>query len=743
MNRNKKLMAKAGVTVLCAAMITNSLAASTWAATEPEKDENVYVNLNMDGSVSGVYVVNEYHLDEDTAITDYGNYTSVQNLSSDDAITLDGDKVSVSAPAGKFYYQGNLSDTTIPWDIQITYKMDGKELSAEEVAGKSGKLEIMLSVKDNKKSDDEFFDNYLVQGTVTLDTKKCSNIQADGATQANVGSDRQLLYNIMAGQEKEFTITADVTDFEMDAISFQAVPMSFAIDRDSMDLDELYDKTDEIKDAADEFDDGATDLQDGAGELLDGSNELKDGAKELSDGAGDLKSGTDQVKSGVQSLAEGASKVASGNASLSEGLSTLSSSLKKMQKGSTQLNTALTQLAGQSDTLTGGSSEVLAALQQIQNSMAAIDVGTQEMQEKTASLSQSEEMTQLLAASSQINSGITDLSTGISGVSEGLNNMQAQYDNLGELKTQNSNGAAYLRGIAQKATAAYAGLSDAQKKMVDQLGDINGVAGNLNNIATLLETNNSTYDALGNANASLAAGAGEAAAGAASLSENYQQFDAQIQTMPILIQNLMTGQMSELKTAIDTLEAEYEKLDQGIGTYTDGVNQVQKAYAQMYEAYGQVVTATEQLAGGAKKAATGSSSLAKGSQTLVSGSDSLSDGAGTLADGAGSLYDGTVELTDGVTELSDGTQDLKDGTTEFKDKTSDIDTQIEDAIDDAIAQFSGEDFTPVSFASEENTQIGLVQFAMKTNAIEIKEVETEAETEEVDNSILGKLKNLF
>ena len=54
---------------------------------------------------------------------------------------------------------------------------------------------ISLSVKDNKDSDDEFFDNYLIQGTVTLDTKKCSNIQADGVTQANVGSDRQLLYS--------------------------------------------------------------------------------------------------------------------------------------------------------------------------------------------------------------------------------------------------------------------------------------------------------------------------------------------------------------------------------------------------------------------------------------------------------------------------------------------------------------------------------------------------------------------
>lgn len=151
---------------------------------------------------------------------------------------------------------------------------------------------LSLSVKDNPDSDDEFFDNYLVQGTITLDTKKCTDIQADGATQANVGSDRQLLYNIMAGQEKEFTITAQVEDFEMDAISFQAVPMSFTIDSSSLDTSELYDKTDEIKDAAKEFDDGATDLQDGASKLKDGASELKDGVSSLKDGTDSLKDGT-------------------------------------------------------------------------------------------------------------------------------------------------------------------------------------------------------------------------------------------------------------------------------------------------------------------------------------------------------------------------------------------------------------------------------------------------------------------
>jgi putative membrane protein len=194
MNQNKKIIKKTGAAFLCAAMVANAGTASVMAV-DNRKDENVYVNLNMDGSVSGVYVVNEYNLTEKTEITDYGNYASVKNLSSDDTITLSGDKVQVEAPAGKLYYQDNLNGTKIPWNIEITYELDGQKISADELAGKDGKLKISLSVKDNKDSDDEFFDNYLIQGTVTLDTKKCSNIQADGVTQANVGSDRQLLYS--------------------------------------------------------------------------------------------------------------------------------------------------------------------------------------------------------------------------------------------------------------------------------------------------------------------------------------------------------------------------------------------------------------------------------------------------------------------------------------------------------------------------------------------------------------------
>lgn len=693
MNRNKKVLTRTGTALLCAAVVANTCMLPVMAdSAQPEKDENVYVNLNSDGSVSGIYVVNEFDMEEDADITDHGDYTTVKNLTSDEEITVSGDEVKVHAGKGKFYYQGDLETKKIPWDISIRYELDGKELSAEDLAGKSGDLKITVSVKDNVDSDDDFYDNYLVQGTVTLDTTKCSGIKADGATQANVGSDRQLLYNIMAGEEKEFTITATVEDFEMDAISFQAVPMGFDIDTDSMDKDELYDQTDELKDAADEFDDGAGKLKDGVSELQDGVSELQSGAGSMQSGAYSLKSGTGQLSSGAQTVQSGAAELASGGSKLSEGASSVSEgssavslgmkelnkNMKVMESGAGELHDALTALSDQSETLKSGSASVLAALEQMQSSLA-----------------------------------------------DGMSMVSQSSENLESLKSQNSSSADYLRGIASQATAIYGSLDGATQAMAQTLSggvDVGGIAGNLNNIAGLLEMNNSTYDAL------------EAAT-----------------------TELISGQMSELKTAVDTLTEEYKNLNAGIIQYTDGTTEVQKAYSEFYSAYGQVVKAADSLSEGAKAVAEGSSSVAEnssklaegakelksGTSTLAGGISTVDAGAGSLADGANELYSGTGELASGVSELADGTNDLKEGTEEFKDKTKDMDSDIDDKINDMVSEISGEDYVPVSFTSSRNKEIGLVQFAMKTESISVEDEEDVVEMEPTEKSFGQKLKDLF
>ena len=255
--KHQNIKMKTTAVTLCAVMAIGGAAPVYAADTAAEKDENVYVTLNDDGSVSSVYVVNEFTSDKAGTITDYGDYSSVKNLTTDDVITQNGEKITVEAPEGRFYYQGNLKTTDIPWKISIRYFLDGSEISTDDLAGKSGRLKIEMAISENKACEGNFFDNYLLQATVVLDTEKCSNITADGATTANVGKNRQLVYNLMAGQEKTIEISADVTDFEMEGITFQGVPMSFDIDTDSFDTTELKNKTKEITDAA-------TDLKDGA-----------------------------------------------------------------------------------------------------------------------------------------------------------------------------------------------------------------------------------------------------------------------------------------------------------------------------------------------------------------------------------------------------------------------------------------------------------------------------------------------
>ena len=54
-----------------------------------EKEENVYVSLAGDGSVADIYIVNMFALDSKTEIRDYGAYSSVRNLTSEEMCIRD------------------------------------------------------------------------------------------------------------------------------------------------------------------------------------------------------------------------------------------------------------------------------------------------------------------------------------------------------------------------------------------------------------------------------------------------------------------------------------------------------------------------------------------------------------------------------------------------------------------------------------------------------------------------------
>ena len=299
------------LSVLLAVLLTAAAfpPAAFAAEANTPKEEVVYINLNADGSVKEITVVNIFDLDADGQIVDYGAYESLRNMTTTDTIGYSGDTVTISAAKGKLYYEGKLSSSVMPWNISIHYYLDGKEYSAEEIAGKSGSLKITMEVTENKDCGGSFFDGYALQASFTLDTKKCSNIRANDATAANVGSDKQLTYTILPGEGADIEITADVTDFEMAPIAINGVKLQLAIEVDDT----------EIQNRIDDLIDGVEELDSGAEELRDGAEELYDGTVTLSDKTGELYSGVGELNSGAAELSDGLATVTAQNEALLSG----------------------------------------------------------------------------------------------------------------------------------------------------------------------------------------------------------------------------------------------------------------------------------------------------------------------------------------------------------------------------------------------------------------------------------------
>src|SRR5699024_9454529 len=105
------------------------------------KDEVIYGNLNGNGKVEELYVVNSFSISKPGQIADYGDYQGIRNLTDLSKIDLSNQKVTFQAKAEEYYYQGELKKTPLPWDISITYLLDGKEVKPNELAGKSGHLD--------------------------------------------------------------------------------------------------------------------------------------------------------------------------------------------------------------------------------------------------------------------------------------------------------------------------------------------------------------------------------------------------------------------------------------------------------------------------------------------------------------------------------------------------------------------------------------------------------------------------
>ena len=175
MKNYNKIIAVAMAGAICGSTAFSSI--SLAATKSSEKEEVIYANLTSSGDIEKIYAVNIF---EDKDIVDYGVYETVKNMNTMDKINYSNGKITIQNSEDKLYYQGIMKQNTeMPWTIKVRYKLDGVEYAPSELAGKSGKLEISISIKENKNCKKNFFENYALQTVVQLDTNLCENIKSD------------------------------------------------------------------------------------------------------------------------------------------------------------------------------------------------------------------------------------------------------------------------------------------------------------------------------------------------------------------------------------------------------------------------------------------------------------------------------------------------------------------------------------------------------------------------------------
>ena len=613
MKNYNKIIAVAMAGAICGSTAFSSI--SLAATKSSEKEEVIYANLTSSGEIEKIYAVNIF---KDKDIVDYGVYDTVKNMNTMDKINYSNGKVIIQNSEDKLYYQGIMKQNTeMPWTIKVRYKLDGVEYAPSELAGKSGKLEISISIKENKNCKKNFFENYALQTVVQLDTNLCENIKSDEATMANVGGLKQLTYTILPGNEKDIKITTDVTDFEMSEIQVNGINLNLGLDKDSIDTSSLTGELDKLKDAV-------NDLDDGANELNDGAKKLDDGAVTLTDGIKTIQEGLDQLNSKSSSLTSGSSEVLSALKTIQSSLNNVSTSSKDLK----QLSSASTSIKSGIDSLVNGLKTVDSSIDTYNSSL------------KKAGLNSASELAQ--------------------------KNKQA-LSALGITNTQRKLYSAYTSGGSQAVSAELAKLAQAGDSEAVELykqvsaGNTDAVtqyvqaAGKLISVETLLKADASYIEGssklINGIDAQMSTSSSQTTlmSGAVSLQTNYKKFDASIQDLVSSLNNLMAN-MTQLKSGINKLTDNYATLDSGIKEYTSAVNKITNGYSKVYE----------------------------GALDLVSGTHSLYKGTTELTDGTGEFKGETSDLDSKVDDEVDSMIDnFAGGDFEVESFVSDKNTDVD------------------------------------------------------------------
>jgi len=115
------------------------------------KEETVYLISDANGNVNQTIVSSWLKNGSKNArIDDVSCLSEIQNVKGDESYTRIEEQITWQADGEDIYYRGTTTKQ-MPITQQITYYLDGNEISPHELAGKSGRVTIRFDYKNNAK----------------------------------------------------------------------------------------------------------------------------------------------------------------------------------------------------------------------------------------------------------------------------------------------------------------------------------------------------------------------------------------------------------------------------------------------------------------------------------------------------------------------------------------------------------------------------------------------------------------
>lgn len=651
---------------------------------DADKDESVYLISDANGNVNKTIVVDHLkNKDKKDTLEDASNLSDIENVKGKEKFTQSGDKLTWQAGGKDIYYQGTATEKP-PVTQKVTYYLDGKEISPEDLAGKSGKVKIRFdytnttsyteTVNGEKQTVSVPF--AAVTGLVLGDGFE--NIEVTNGKAEVSDSSSVVLGYALPGLKDSLGIkdgdldgdvnipeymemTADVENFSMPAAMTFVVNASDYVSTDGIDTSDLDDMINDLKDASTQLQDGSKTLAEGTDTLADGLSTLQSKLGTFASGVGTLQSGLKTYTDGVSTLSgglntlgnstgalvDGADKLNSGAGQLASGSATLKDGLKSYTDGASQLNTGLNQLNDNTGSLATGVTSLNDGAKTLSDGINAANKGAAGVSAGAAQLKTSIDTAKtgadsLAAGAKQVDEGVGQLTQSLSDMPETIKtNINKSLEPLNELNVGTLfKTLGYIN--TDKITAD--NVSAAADAAVNNARDIIDALTNMQN-----QNPSATYNQI---LVGLSQGKGAVSV--------YSAVNQSITDSASTVQALKDGS-AKVSDGASSLDAGLGQLSDGASELSSGASDLAKGTTQLATGATELQTGTQSLADKLPELTKGITSLVNGSNELVKNNDTLNAGATALNAGASQLSAGTQSLMNSVPTLTSGIKQLVDG----------------------------------------------------------------------------------